>query len=515
MNWSHLLVQFTPEVAVLVTVVWVILSDLFLSRHPSGLWRQCFLGLAAATMGAAFLYQLPTPAADLPLNIGRVLVVSQLTSTLKFILLLLSTLAVVFSYKSFEETERHAGEYYALILFSTLGGLLCISSQDLALFFISFELLSLPLYMLCGFRRYNSASAEAGLKYFVNGALSSALMLYGISWIYGSMGSTHLPTIMANYQAMEGVPQGFLLGCLLVLSGLAFKVAVAPFHSWAPDVYTGAPPAVSTFLASAPKVAMVGFVIRLFWQYLNAPGRAFNLPVDWVFLFAVLSAGSMFVGNLSALPQTDVRKILAYSGIAQTGYIFLGLAACNNPHREQSLAAVIFYTAVYGLSNLGAWAVLAVLARQQEVYALREHTPPNRFDLDSLRGLHQRNPALAACLALCLMSLAGVPPLSGFMGKFYLFRSIYESGLPFLVVLGILNSVISLFYYFKVLKAAYFVEAEEGGTSFLQAPSASPTLPMAQQLAFQLCLWSNVVLGLWPAVIAEVERVASTITQGS
>lgn len=496
MNWSQLLVQFTPEVAVLVTIVWVILSDLFLTRHPSGLWRQCFLGLAAATMGAAFLYQLPTPTAELPLHIGRVLIVTQLTSTLKFIVLLLSTLAVVFSYKSFEETERHAGEYYALILFSTLGGLLCISSQDLALFFISFELLSLPLYMLCGFRRYNSASAEAGLKYFVNGALSSALMLYGISWIYGSLGSTHLPTIIANYQAMEGAPQGFLLGCLLLLSGLAFKVAVAPFHSWAPDVYTGAPPAVSTFLASAPKVAMVGFIIRLFWQHLDAPG-AFNLPVDWVFLFAVLSTGSMFVGNLSALPQTDVRKIFAYSGIAQIGYIFLGLAACNNPHREQSLAAVIFYTAVYGISNLGAWAVLAVLARHQE-----------RFDLDSLRGLHRRNPALAACLALCLMSLAGVPPLSGFMGKFYLFRAIYDSGLPFLVVLGILNSVISLFYYFKVLRAAYFVEAEEGAT-------AGPTLPMAQQLAFQLCLWSNVVLGLWPAVIAEVERVASTITQGT
>lgn len=497
MNWSHLLVQFTPEVAVLVTIVWVILSDLFLSRHPSGLWRQCFLGLAAATMGAAFLCQVSTPTADLPLPIGRVLIVSQLTSTLKFVVLLLSTLAVVFSYKSFEETERHAGEYYALILFSTLGGLLCISSQDLALFFISFELLSLPLYMLCGFRRYNSASAEAGLKYFVNGALSSALMLYGISWIYGSMGSTHLPTILANYHAMEGAPQGFLLGCLLVLSGLAFKVAVAPFHAWAPDVYTGAPPAVSTFLASAPKVTMIGFVIRLFWQYLDVPGGAFNLPVDWVFLFAVLSAGSMFVGNLSALPQTDVRKIFAYSGIAQMGYLFLGLAACNNPHREQSLAAVIFYTGVYGLSNLGAWAVLAVLARSQD-----------RFDLDSLRGLHQRNPVLAACLALCLMSLAGVPPLSGFMGKFYLFRAIYESGLPFLVVLGILNSVISLFYYFKVLKAAYFVEAEEGA-------SAGPTLPMAQQLAFQLCLWSNVVLGLWPGVIAEVERVASTITQGS
>lgn len=497
MNWSQLLLQFTPELAVLVTAVWVILSDLFLSRHPAGLWRQSFLGLAAATIGAAFLYQVPTPGGELPLIITRVLVVSQLTTFLKFVVLLLSTLAVVFSYKSFEETERHAGEYYSLILFSVLGGLLCISSQDLVLFFISFELLSLPLYMLCGFRRYNSASAEAGLKYFVNGALSSALMLYGISWIYGSMGSTHLPTIAANYAQVQTAPGGFVVGCLLLLSGLGFKVAVAPFHTWAPDVYSGAPPAVSTFLASAPKVTIVGFMLRVFWQYLDGPGQFFNLPVDWVFLFAILAAGSMFIGNLSALPQKDVRKIFAYSGIAQIGYIFLGLAACNNAQPQQSVSAVLFYTAVYGISNLGGWAVLAVLARHQE-----------KCDLDSLRGLHQRHPALAACLALCLMSLAGVPPLSGFMGKFYLFRAIYQSGLPFLVVLGILNSVISLFYYFKVLKAAYFVEAEES------AP-AGPSLPLAQQLAFQLCLWSNVVLGLWPAVIHEVERVASTITQGN
>ncbi|MBS2033655.1 NADH-quinone oxidoreductase subunit N, partial [bacterium] len=350
----------------------------------------------------------------------------------------------------------------------------------------------------------NSASAEAGLKYFVNGALSSALMLYGISWIYGSLGSTHLPTLMTNYALAPSPPQGFLVGCLLLLSGLGFKVAVAPFHTWAPDVYTGAPPAVSTFLATAPKVTIIGFAIRLFWQSLNTPGQFFNLPVDWVFLFSILAVGSMFVGNLSALPQTDVRKILAYSGVAQMGYVFMGLAACNNAHAQQSLSAVLFYTCAYGLSNLGAWAVLAVLARHQE-----------RFDLDSLRGLHHRHPAMAACLALCLMSLAGVPPLSGFMGKFYMFRAIYETGLPFLVVMGILNSVISLFYYFRVLKAAYFVEAEEGGTSSPQAPSAGPSLPMAQQLAFQVCLWSNVVLGLWPAVIHEVERVASTLTQGN
>jgi NADH-quinone oxidoreductase subunit N len=331
-----------------------------------------------------------------------------LTSAIKAVILLLATLSVAFAHSSFREAEQNAGEFYALILFSTLGALLCVSSQDLLMFFVAFELLSLPLYMLCAFRRYHSPSAEAGLKYFINGALSSAILLYGISWLYGSLGTTHLPTIALRYAELEHAPAGLYLGCLMILAGLAFKVAAAPFHNWAPDVYSGAPPAVSVFLSTAPKVAMVGFIVRLFWGFLDGSGLYFQLGTDWVFIFVILSVVSMFVGNLSALPQTDVRKILAYSGIAQIGYLFLGLAACSqaNPHPDKALAAVLFYVTVYGISNLGAWAVLTVVGRERE-----------NLDLNSLKGLHQRSPMLAACLALCLMSLAGVPPLSGIYGQ--------------------------------------------------------------------------------------------------
>lgn len=499
-SWLATFNQMTPELAVLLTLLAVMVSDLFLAKNSRGPWSMALVGLAASTIAAAMLYQMETPAAALVPSIASMFIANPLTSGLKFFVLLLSTLSVAFSYRSFSETDRHPGEYYALILFSTLGALFCISSQDLLMFFISFELLSLPLYMLCGFRRYHSASAEAGVKYFVNGALSSALLLYGISWIYGSLGSTHLPTIASRFNQMEHLPEGFLVGCLLVLTGLAFKVAAAPFHNWAPDVYSGAPPAVSVFLSTAPKVTMIGFLVRLFWDYLqSSSAHNFHLGIDWVWIFVTLSLCSMVIGNLSALPQTDVRKILAYSGIAQIGYILMGLAACSrdtNPYSNKAIAAVLFYTAVYGLSNLGAWAVVTVVARESE-----------SLHLDSLRGLHSRSPVLAACLALCLMSLAGVPPLAGFTGKFYLFRSVYQSGWQSLVVLGILNSVISLFYYFKVLKAAYFVEAEEGGPAF-------PVLTVVQQLAVQVCLWSNIVLGLWPGLIREVDRVASTLTQG-
>ncbi|MBT9584224.1 NADH-quinone oxidoreductase subunit N [bacterium] len=498
-SWLRTFHQMTPEAAVVLTLVWVVLSDLFLPRNPRHLWIQSFIGLCGATIAAILLFQVDTPAQALMPSIQWVFLSSPLTSAVKAVILLLATLSVAFAHRSFGEAERNAGEFYALILFSTLGALLCVSSQDLLMFFVSFELLSLPLYMLCAFRRYHSPSAEAGLKYFINGALSSAILLYGISWMYGSLGTTHLPTIAMRYAELEHAPAGLYLGCLMILAGLAFKVAAAPFHNWAPDVYSGAPPAVSVFLSTAPKVAMVGFIVRLFWGFLDGSGLYFQLGTDWVFIFVILSVVSMFVGNLSALPQTDVRKILAYSGIAQIGYLFLGLAACSqaNPHPDKALAAVLFYVTVYGISNLGAWAVLTVVGRERE-----------NLDFSSLKGLHQRNPLLAACLALCLMSLAGVPPLSGFTGKFYLFRAIYESKLPFLVVLGILNSVISLFYYFKVLKAAYFVEAEEGGPAF-------PVLSAAQQLAVQVCLWSNLVLGLWPGLIREFDRVASTLTQGN
>lgn len=495
-TWISAVTQLGPELAVVITLLWVMLSDLFLSRHPRGLWIQTLLGLAAAAFVASLgVFGYPDTQALHP-SIQSVLSLTPMASLVKTAVLVLATLAVAVAHGSFQETRHYAGEFYSLLLFATLGGLLCVSSQDLLLFFISFELLSLPLYMLCAFRRYHSPSAEAGLKYFVNGALSSAILLFGISWIYGAVGSTHLPTIAMRYSLLDTPPHGLLVGCLMLLVGIAFKVSAAPFHHWAPDVYTGAPPSVSVYLSTVPKVAMIGFAVQLFWGYLDTVGGFFHLSTDWVLLFTILSVVSMFVGNLTALPQTDVRKILAYSGVAQVGYLFLGLAACSevNPNPHRALAGVLFYAIVYGLSNLGAWAVVAWVGRTQE-----------RLDLNSLHGLHRRSPLLAACLALCLMSLAGVPPLSGFVGKFYIFRAIYDSKLPFLVVLGILNSVISLFYYFRVLKAAYFVEPGKSDP----APVVVRALP---RLAFQVCLWSNLAFGLWPGLIQVVEGVTASFS---
>lgn len=494
--WWNALSQLSPELVLLVSLFSILVSDLLLGKNSRSAWAQALLGSGGALTAALLLYPLAGQAAPLPPSLQSMFLITPFTVGLKALVLLLTTLAVAISHQAFEEAARHAAEFYLLILFAALGAVMCLGAQDLVLFFLAFELLSMPLYMLCAFRRYHSASAEAGLKYFLNGALCSALLLFGISWIYGSLGSTHLPTMALRYSQLAAVPSALMVGLLLVAVGLAFKVSAAPFHNWAPDVYGGAPASVSVFLSTAPKVAVVGFLARLYWAYLHDPFQSsYHLFQDWFGMFALLSGISMFVGNLSALTQTDVRKIFAFSGVAQIGYLFLGLAAFfgDNPHPERARAAVFFYLAAYGVANLGAWGVLAWVERENR-----------RLDLKCLRGLHQRSPMLAACLAVCLMSLAGVPPLSGFVGKFYLFRSIYESHYPFLVVFGILNSVISLFYYFKVLKAAYFVEPEEG-------QAALPAVSAVAWLAFQFCLWSNVVFGLWPGLMAEVVRMAAIL----
>lgn len=485
------IVKFSPEVGVVLTLLATILADLVFAPRKGRIAHLTLFGLLLSLVACVQLAHISKAMMPLPPEVARTLVSTQLTMLLKGFLLILTSLAVALAPGSFVEEERNSGEFYALILFSLLGGMLCVSSNDLLMFFIAFELLSLPLYMLCGCKRYESASAEAGLKYFVNGALSSALLLYGISWIYGSFGSTELPRLAQAMGASSGAPSGAVVGAIMIMVALLFKVSAAPFHSWAPDVYTGAPPSVSTFLSTVPKVAIVGFTARLFWNYQDAPNAFLQLGSAWVGLFAIVSLMSMLIGNLSALPQTDARKILAYSGVAQIGYVFMGLAACSaaNPDPARGLAATLFYVLTYGVANLGAWGALSVAGRGA-----------GRYTLDGLRGLHQRSPLTAACLAVCCMSLAGVPPLAGFVGKFYLFRTIYQAKIQALVVFGILNSTISLFYYFKMLKAAYFSRPDDDTSGVVLSP--------LQRLALQCCLWSNVALGLWPGLMNAADRVA-------
>jgi NADH-quinone oxidoreductase subunit N len=507
------LVQLSPEIAVIFTVFLVLLTDLFPSHGaadpaaPAGTgsrksaYALSLLGLLVAlglteylTVGLDGNFS----ASELYPSLSRVLVVDSVALFLKGVVLLLSLMAVGLSSGSFSEEQRHPGEYYLLLLVATLGEMMAISSRELLTFFIAFELLSLPLYMLAGFRRYSSESAEAGVKYFITGAISSAFMLYGISWIYGSLRTTVFTEMPQRYAELTSFPSGLLVGILMMTVAFAFKVSAAPFHNWAPDVYSGAPTTVVAYLSTAPKVAMVGVMLRFYWTM--APGFLV-LGSAWLALFCLLALFSMTIGNLCALAQTNLKRMMAYSGVAQIGYLMLGLASCSLPHVSHhgagflGISSSLFFVAIYGVSNLGAWAIVGIVERQS-----------GSCQLESMEGLAQRNPYCAFVLAICLMSLAGVPPLAGFFGKFYLFRAIYQTGIPFLVVFGILNSVISLYYYFKVLRAAYFNSASE-------RPAFS--LSLVQKLCLTVCLLVCVGLGLDHNLALWTEHIPQPFVMGT
>lgn len=467
----------SPVLVMLATALWVLIDDLlgYSPRQPA---RTAALGSALA-LGCVGLvgahHGLPT--ASLHPYLQQVLIVDPMSLFFQGLIAILTFLAVLLSHRSFEEEGRHSAEYYSLLLFVGVGEMLAVASIELLTFFVAFELLSLPLYMLAAFRRYHSPSAEAGLKYFLTGALASALMLYGFSWIYGSLGTTQF----ADFAVRQTGPasHGLLVGLILVLAGMAFKVAAAPFHNWAPDVYEGAPPAVVAYMSSAPKAAMTAVFLRFFWMNLEIRGD-YAFPQDWSIIFSVLAMLSMTIGNLAALNQTSVPRMLAYSGIAHIGYLLLGIASCSSQLGGRvGFAACMYYSAAYAFANLAAWGVLVVM--QQNGRSL---------DLDGLKGLAQASPLLALVLLVSLMSLAGVPPLAGFVGKFYVFRVAYDAGLPVVVLIAIVNSVVSLFYYFRVLRAAYFSDAAEGPV----------TLTFRQRLVLQGCLLAVAVIGLWPGV---------------
>jgi NADH-quinone oxidoreductase subunit N len=484
-----------PELVLFGWIMLVMMFDLFVQQKSSALRLIAMLGLITSALFSLRL-QSETELASLHLaeQFASVVTVDRLALFLKTIILSLAAATLWFCDDAFEEKNPNPAEFYLLVMLASLGGCLCVSSQELITFFLAFELLSLPLYALTAYRRYQSKSAEAGLKYFLMGALSSAIMLFGMSWVFGSTGSTQLAQVVEVFQSQTSANHGLLLGLILIFVGLAFKVAAAPFHNWAPDAYSGAPTIVASFLSTAPKAAIVGFTIRLYWCQMGVTNQFYQLPMDWIVLFSILSLLSMFLGNLSALPQQDCKRILAYSGIAQIGYLFLGLTSCSKAFGAGSLGlgSTLFYLAGYVVANFLAWTSLALACKDRPDCTLK-----------SLNGLWKRSPLLAFCLAISLMSLAGVPPLVGFAGKFGLFVSIYQAKLPFLMVFGVINSVIALFYYFKILKAAFF--------SDIAAPEGTIALNVPIRFGLQLFCFLIVVLGLSPSLLNTCQSIAISV----
>jgi len=365
-------------------------------------------------------------------------------STLFNLLFLGSTFIVILLSEPFLLTERvEQGEYYALLLFCTSGMMLLASALDLITLFLGIEVLSISLYILAGYRRDSDASNEAAMKYFLLGAFASAILLYGVALTYGATGTTNLAKIADSLTNAPGTfPAGLLLaGMAMILIGFAFKVALVPFHMWTPDVYEGAPTPITAFMSAGPKAAAFAAFLRTFFV-------AFG-PIhgDWSLLLSVIAALTMTVGNIAAIAQTNVKRMLAYSSIAHSGYILIGLVAGGNGGGT----AAIFYLVAYTVMNLGAFSVVILL----------EHKGGGGDELRDYAGVGFRYPLIGAALSLFMISLSGIPPTVGFVGKLYLFGAAVQSGHVWLAVVGVLNSAISIYYYLRLLVLMYMREPGE------------------------------------------------------
>jgi proton-translocating NADH-quinone oxidoreductase chain N len=375
--------------------------------------------------------------------------------------------------------SRYQGEFYALLLFSALAMCLLGSTVNLVMLFLAFDFLSITSYILTGFLRDDRHSTEAAIKYFLYGAALSALMLYGMSWLYGLTGSTDLNDIAAALMESEQTLRPAILPVLiLITAGFAFKVAAVPFHQWAPDAYEGAPTPVTAFLSVGPKIAGFALILRVMLTMLPADLRV--LALDWRALLMALSAVTMTVGNLVALWQQNIKRLLAYSSIAQAGYILIGVVAAS----PRGVTAVLLYLVSYALTNLGAFAAVIAFSNQT-----------GTDDIEDYAGLNKRAPALALVLMICLLSLGGIPPTAGFIGKLYLFSAALEGGLLWLAVVGVLNSVISLGYYWKVMRAMYIVPArtEEEVTT---PPTLTAAMGIAVTGVFAVTIFASPLLTL-------------------
>ena len=365
-------------------------------------------------------------------------IIDYLSSFMKIITLLAAFLVLIISSSYLRTFKIFKIEYPILILSSVLGMMVMISSNDLIVFYMGLELQSLALYVLATFNRDQLKSSEAGLKYFVLSALSSGLLLYGCSLIYGFTGSTNFNIIANQLNSNE---YALTFGIVFILVGLAFKISAVPFHMWAPDVYEGSPTSVTLFFTMVPKIA----ALTVFIRFLYVP--FLNLIDQWQMILIFLSIASMLFGAIAAIAQTNLKRLIAYSSIGHIGYALAGLAAGTNDGIQSS----IIYIIIYILMNLGLFSCLLMMKRNNEYYE----------DIEDLSGLSKNHPMLSLSLLVILFSLAGIPPLAGFFAKFYIFKSVIEQSMYFLAIVGLLSTVIAAFYYLRIIKIIYFDKEKE------------------------------------------------------
>ena len=430
-----------PEIILSGTILLLIVLDLVV-RNKRSLALIALIGSAAALIATFDLYW-----AQPGWLFHRMIILDNFSLFFKVVALVAAILCIWMSLGSKEIKQVHEGEYYTLLLTCTLGMFFMASSSNLLMAYLSLELVSLTSYVLTGFLPHNRRSSEAALKYLIYGGVASGTMIYGMSWIYGMTGSLDYSAIQTAL-AQNGINKAALfMAFVFIMAGFGYKIVFVPFHMWSPDVYQGAPTPFTAFLSVASNAAGIAIMIRFFFPGVSrmVPGGdwAFVSGVEWPHVLLFLSMITMTVGNLCALNQRNLKRMLAYSGIAHAGYMLMGLAVLNN----DGLSAILFYLVVYLIMNLGAFLVVGMIANVT-----------GDEDIESYRGLAWRGAIVpAVCLAVFLFSLTGMPPFAGFVGKFFLFSAVLKQGGAFalLAVVAAINTVISLYYYAKVIKTMF------------------------------------------------------------
>lgn len=466
-----------PEIVLTLMGVLIMFLEAVLRDDQKGVFAPLsILGLLGAGAGAIAAYGDPGPAFQNMLTIDGF-------ATFFRVLTIMVGLLVVFSSADYLRRENsRGGEYYALILWSIVGQSIMVSANELIMIFIGLEISSIASYVLAGYLRDDSRNNESALKYFLLGSFATAFLLYGVAWIYGSTGSTNLSVIRGALTA-GGEPVALAtVAAALIFIGFAFKISAAPFQTWAPDVYQGAPAPVSAFLSVGPKAAAFAVLVRVF---LTAFGP---ITEAWVPLVWGVALATMVIGNFAAILQSNIKRLLAYSSIAHAGYILVAVTA----HSGDGSAAAMFYLAAYAFTNVGAFAVVAYFSRKGEKYV----------GVDDFAGLAQRQPGMAAMLSIFLLSLIGVPLTGGFFGKFYIFKAALDAHLVWLTVLGLLNSAVAAYYYLRVLVVMYFKEPGESAEN-LPSPGA------ALRVAVYGSALGTVLLGIFPGWVLDFATKAA------
>jgi NADH-quinone oxidoreductase subunit N len=491
-----------PEIVLTVGSLLLLLADLIVPRNKQSILAGVTLAILAATALAL------VPVADAHVVIAKGLIsVDRFALFFKVIFLGAATLTVLMSVRYLEVEGTRAGEYYFLILCATLGMMFMAGGTDLITLFIGLETMAIAFYILTGFLKPSRRSNEAAVKYFLLGAFSLGILLYGMSFLYGLTGTTNLRSIATALAGQEHDPR-LVLAVIMVVAGMGFKIAAVPFHMWAPDVYEGAPTPITAFLSVGSKAASFAMLLRIFMEALPAmrlspanyaiigSSASQSVALGWGTLFYVLAVVTMTIGNFAALTQSNLKRMLAYSSIAHAGYLLIGVVAGT----ARGVTAMLIYLFVYAFMQLGAFTVLSLLRREDVI----------GDELKDLNGLYFRQPFAAVAMLLFMLSLGGIPPTAGFMGKFWLFSAAIESGYVWLAVIGVLNSAVSLYYYIRIVVFMWLKNEPTGSE-----PTTSPTLALALGIA----VIATLLLGVYPRPLFEFAEAsartlgASTVAQ--